>query len=165
MASVASFWDLKAEKKNGEFLDLKQHEGKVVLVHNGATSCGFTGQYAGLEELHQKYKDKGLVVLGFPCNQFGNQNKEDDEGTESFCKLNFGVTYPLMKKSDVNGAQANEVFKYLKPKAKGLLGERINWNFTKFLIDRKGNVLHRYAPTTTPASIEKDIEKALAESA
>ncbi|GAA5957172.1 hypothetical protein JCM3765_005428 [Sporobolomyces pararoseus] len=163
MSSVASFWDLKAEKKNGEFMDLKQHEGKVVLAVTTATSCGFTKQLDGLEKLHKKYQERGLVVLGFPCDQFGNQNKEDDEGTESFCKLNYGVTFPLMKKSDVNGAKTNEVFAYLKPRAKGLLGERINWNFTKFLINRKGEVLHRYAPTTTPESIEKDIEKALAD--
>lgn len=108
MASVASFFDLKAEKKNGESFDLKQHEGKVFLVVNSATSCGFTKQLDGLEKLHQKYKDQGLVLLGFPCDQFGNQNKEDDEGTESFCKLNYGVTFPLMKKSDVNGANTNE---------------------------------------------------------
>ncbi|GAA5914459.1 glutathione peroxidase [Sporobolomyces salmoneus] len=163
MSSAASFYDLKAEKKNGQFLNFADYEGKVVLVQNTATKCGFTPQLDGLEKLHQKYKDQGLVVIGFPCNQFGSQNKEDDEGTESFCKLNYGVTFPLADKSDVNGPNTNEVFAYLKPRAKGLLGERINWNFTKFLIDRKGNVLHRYAPTTAPASIEKDIEKALAE--
>ncbi|CEQ41827.1 SPOSA6832_03584, partial [Sporobolomyces salmonicolor] len=162
MASVASFYDLAAEKPSGEKLSFKDLEGKVVLIVNTATHCGFTPQFTGLEELHQKHKDSGLVVLGFPCDQFGNQNAEDDEGTASFCVKNHGVTFPLMRKSDVNGDNTNEVFKYIKPRAKGLLGERVNWNFSKFLIDRQGNVLHRYAPTTSPASIEQDIVKALA---
>ncbi|GAA5852872.1 hypothetical protein JCM5353_001227 [Sporobolomyces roseus] len=161
MASVASFFDLKAEKKNGDFLNFKEHEGKAFLIVNTATKCGFTPQLDGLEKIHKKYKDQGLVVLGFPCDQFGGQNKEDDEGTESFCTLNYGVSFPLMKKSEVNGDSTNEVFAFLKPRAKGLLGERVNWNFSKFLVDRKGNVLHRYAPTTSPASLESDIEKAL----
>ncbi|GAA5876401.1 hypothetical protein JCM1840_006012 [Sporobolomyces johnsonii] len=161
MASVASFYDLAAEKPSGEKLSFKDLEGKVVLIVNTATHCGFTPQFTGLEELHQKHKDRGLVVLGFPCDQFGNQNTEDDEGTAAFCVKNHGVTFPLMKKSDVNGDNTNEVFKYIKPRAKGLLGERVNWNFSKFLIDRQGNVLHRYAPTTSPASIEQDIVKAL----
>jgi glutathione peroxidase len=108
MASVASFYDLKAEKKNGEYFNFKDHEGKVFLCATTATSCGFTPQLDGLEALHQKYKDQGLVVIGFPCDQFGKQNKQDDEGTESFCKLNYGVTFPLMKKSDVNGSNTNE---------------------------------------------------------
>ncbi|GAA5953269.1 hypothetical protein JCM21900_004469 [Sporobolomyces salmonicolor] len=162
MASVASFYDLAAEKPSGEKISFKDLEGKVVLIVNTATHCGFTPQFTGLEELHQKHKDRGLVVLGFPCDQFGNQNAEDDEGTAAFCVKNHGVTFPLMKKSDVNGDNTNEVFKYIKPRAKGLLGERVNWNFSKFLIDRQGNVLHRYAPTTSPASIEQDIVKALA---
>ncbi|GAA6000480.1 hypothetical protein JCM10207_008031 [Rhodosporidiobolus poonsookiae] len=159
MASVASFYDLKAEKPNGDIV--KFEEGKVYLIVNTATACGFTPQFDGLEKLHQKYKDQGLVVLGFPCDQFGHQNKEDDEGTAQFCQRNHGVTFPLLKKSDVNGDKANEVFQFLKPRAKGLLGERINWNFSKFLVDKKGNVLHRYAPTTKPESLEADIEKAL----
>jgi len=108
MASVASFFDLKAEKKNGDFFNFKEQEGKAFLIVNTATKCGFTPQFDGLEKLHQKYKEQGLVVLGFPCDQFGNQNKEDDEGTESFCKLNYGVTFPLMKKSEVNGDSTNE---------------------------------------------------------
>jgi glutathione peroxidase len=110
MASVASFYDLKAERKNGDHFNFKEYEGKgkVFLLANTANHCGFTVQFGGLEELHKKYKDQGLVVLGFPCDQFGKQNKEDDEGTESFCSLNFGVTFPLMKKSEVNGANTNE---------------------------------------------------------
>lgn len=108
MASVASFFDLKAEKKNGDFLNFKEHEGKAFLIVNTATKCGFTPQLDGLEKIHKKYKDQGLVVLGFPCDQFGGQNKEDDEGTESFCTLNYGVSFPLMKKSEVNGDSTNE---------------------------------------------------------
>lgn len=108
MASVASFFDLKAEKKNGDHLNFSDYTGKTFLICNTATKCGFTPQFDGLEALHQKYKERGLVVLGFPCDQFGGQNKEDDEGTESFCKLNYGVTFPLMKKSDVNGDNTNE---------------------------------------------------------
>ena len=108
MASVTSFFDLKAEKKNGQYFNFKDHEVKVFLIQNTATHCGFSKNLEGLESLHQKYKDQGLVVLGFPCDQFGNQNKEDDDGTESFCKLNYGVTFPLMKKSDVNGENTNE---------------------------------------------------------
>lgn len=124
-----------------------------------------SAQFTGLEELNQKYKDKGLVVLGFPSDQFGHQNPEDDAETGAICQRNHGVSFPLLKKSDVNGSNTNEVFKYLKPRAKGLLGERINWNFTKFLINKRGEVVHRYAPTTKPESIAADIEKALAESA
>ncbi|GAA6034825.1 hypothetical protein JCM8097_009317 [Rhodosporidiobolus ruineniae] len=161
MASVASFFDLAAEKPNGQKIQFAEHKGKVFLIVNTATHCGFTPQFDGLEKLHQKYKDRGLMVLGFPCDQFGSQNKEDDAETETFCQRNHGVSFPLLKKSDVNGDNTNEVFKFLKPRAKGLLGERINWNFSKFLVDKQGNVLHRYAPTTKPESIEADIEKAL----
>ncbi|TKA58480.1 hypothetical protein B0A53_00219 [Rhodotorula sp. CCFEE 5036] len=165
MTSVASFYDLKAEKPSGEKINFADYHGKVVLCANVATRCGFTPQFTGLEELNQKYKDKGLVVLGFPSDQFGHQNPEDDAETGAICQRNHGVSFPLLKKSDVNGSNTNEVFKYLKPRAKGLLGERINWNFTKFLINKRGEVVHRYAPTTKPESIAADIEKALAESA
>ncbi|TNY22357.1 glutathione peroxidase [Rhodotorula diobovata] len=164
MSAAASFYQLEAEKPKGDKIKFEDFAGKVVLVVNTATHCGFSSQFTGLEELHQKFKDQGLVVLGFPSDQFGHQNPEDDEGTESFCQLNHGVTFPLLKKSDVNGENTNEVFKFLKPRAKGLLGERINWNFSKFLVS-KGEVLHRYAPTTKPDALAKDIEKALAESA
>jgi glutathione peroxidase-family protein len=160
--------------------DLK---GKVFFIFNSATKCGFTPQLDGLEKLHQKYKDQGLVIIGFPSDQFGSQNPEDDEETGAVCQRNYGVSFPFAKKSDVNGSNTNEVFKFLKSRAKGLLGERIAWNFTKFLVDKaspllpspffaffcwpafspqNGNVLHRYAPTTKPESIEADIQKALA---
>ncbi|BGP38411.1 Glutathione peroxidase 2 [Rhodotorula kratochvilovae] len=165
MASAASFYDLEAEKPNGTKIAFEELKGKVVLIVNTATKCGFTPQFTGLEELHQKYKDQGLVVLGFPSDQFGHQNPEDDETTASVCQRNHGVSFPLLKKGDVNGENTHPVFKYIKPRAKGLLGERVNWNFSKFLIDRKGNVIHRYAPTTKPADIAKDIEKYLADSA
>ncbi|GAA5866538.1 hypothetical protein JCM3774_004006 [Rhodotorula dairenensis] len=164
MSSVASFHDLQAEKPSGDRINFEDYKGRVVLIVNSATQCGFTPQFTGLEELYQKYKDQGLVVLGFPSDQFGHQNPEDDAETGAICQRNHGVTFPLLKKSDVNGPNTNEVFKYLKPRAKGLLGERINWNFTKFLISKRGEVLHRYAPTTKPQSIAADIEKALAES-
>ncbi|GAA5887329.1 hypothetical protein JCM6882_002494 [Rhodosporidiobolus microsporus] len=163
MAAAASFFDLSAEKPNGTKINFADYKGKVFLIVNTATHCGFTPQFNGLEEVHQKYKDQGLVVLGFPCDQFGSQNKEDDAETETFCQRNHGVTFPLLKKSDVNGDNTNDVFKYLKKEAKGLLGERIAWNFTKFLVDSNGKVLHRYAPTTKPDAIVKDIEKALKE--
>ncbi|GAA5983820.1 hypothetical protein JCM11641_005205 [Rhodosporidiobolus odoratus] len=162
MASVASFFDLEAEKPSGEKIKFSEHKGKVFLIVNTATHCGFTGQFTGLESLHQKYKDQGLVVLGFPCDQFGNQNAEDDDETAAFCVKNHGVTFPLLKKSDVNGETTNDVFKFLKPKAKGVLGERINWNFSKFLVAKDGTVLHRYAPTTKPDALAADIEKQLA---
>ncbi|GAA5921513.1 hypothetical protein JCM3775_003085 [Rhodotorula graminis] len=156
MSSAASFYELEAEKPKGDKIKFEDYKGKAVLIVNTAT------KFTGLEELYQKYKDQGLVVLGFPSDQFGHQNPEDDEGTESFCQRNHGVSFPLLKKSDVNGPATNPVFQFLKPRAKGLLGERINWNFSKFLISKNGEVLHRYAPTTKPDAIAKDIEKALA---
>ncbi|GAA5892800.1 hypothetical protein JCM8208_004092 [Rhodotorula glutinis] len=151
MSSAASFYELEAEKPKGDKIKFEDYKGKVVLITNTATHV-----------IHQKYKDQGLVVLGFPSDQFGHQNPEDDEGTASLCLKDHGVTFPLLKKSDVNGDSTNEVFKFLKPRAKGLLGERINWNFSKFLVAKNGEVLHRYAPTTKPDALAKDIEKALA---
>ncbi|CAE6530695.1 unnamed protein product [Rhizoctonia solani] len=136
--------------------------GKVVLIVNVASKCGFTPQYTGLEALYNKYKDRGLVILGFPCNQFGGQEPGTDEQIGEFCQLNHGVTFPLMKKSDVNGDDTNEVYKYLKSQKSGLLGlTRIKWNFEKFLIDRQGKVVNRWASTTKPESLEADIEKLL----
>ncbi|GAA5835080.1 hypothetical protein JCM9279_007194 [Rhodotorula babjevae] len=175
MSSAASFYELEAEKPKGDKIKFEDYKGKVVLIVNTATHMSrlilflpapdvvaLVLSFTGLEELHQKYKDQGLVVLGFPSDQFGSQNPEDDEGTATFCQRNHGVSFPLLKKSDVNGENTNEVFKFLKPKAKGLLGERVNWNFSKFLVDKNGDVLHRYAPTTKPDALAKDIEKALA---
>lgn len=159
---MVTFYDLKAELPKGERFDFSQLHNKVVLIVNTASKCGFTPQFEGLEELYKKYNPKGLVVLGFPCNQFASQDPENDEGIGSFCVKNYGVSFPIMSKSDVNGAQTNEVFKWLKHEKPGMLGlEGIKWNFTKFLVDREGKVVERYSPTTKPESIAKDIEKLL----
>jgi len=151
---------------DGQTLNLGEHAGKVILVVNTASACGFTPQFTGLESLHQKYGPEGLVVLGFPCNQFGHQDPGSDDEIAGFCQKNYGVSFTMMKKSDVNGAQANPLYQWLKKEAPGLLGtEGIKWNFTKFLIGRDGQVKNRYAPTDTPQSLSKAIEEALKEPA
>lgn len=159
MTSIADF---TVTTNRGEELNLAEKKGKVLLVVNTASKCGFTPQYDGLEKVFQKYKDQGFEVLGFPCNQFGNQEPGDADEIQEFCKVNFGVTFPLMQKIDVNGPNASPLYGWMKGEAKGLLGSTaIKWNFTKFLIDREGNVVRRYAPTDTPDRIAKDIEKLL----
>ena len=159
MTTIADF---KAELPNGTEIDLAEKKGKVLLVVNTASKCGFTPQYDGLEKVFQKYADQGFEVLGFPCNQFGGQEPGNADEIDQFCKVNFGVTFPLMKKVDVNGADASPLFDWMKAEAPGLLGSKaIKWNFTKFLIDREGNVVRRYAPADRPESIAKDIEKLL----
>lgn len=155
----ATIYDFIVKGNTGLDVDLSQYRGKVLLIVNTASKCGFTPQYEGLEYLYQKYKDKGLVVLGFPCNQFANQEPASDDEIASFCELNFGVTFPLMKKIDVNGKEASPVYQYLKKKAKGFLFSRIKWNFTKFLIDKDGQTVKRFSPLTKPESIEADILK------
>ncbi|MCG7530879.1 glutathione peroxidase [Psychrobium sp. MM17-31] len=146
----------------GEQVSLSQYEGQVVLVVNTASQCGFTKQYAGLESLYKAHKDQGLAVLGFPCNQFGEQEKGDSDEISQFCELNFGVTFPLFEKIEVNGDNAAPLYNYLKDNARGILGsKRIKWNFTKFLVGKNGKVLKRYAPTTKPEAIAADIEKLL----
>ncbi|KAL5525669.1 GPX2 [Sanghuangporus baumii] len=156
------FYSLKAERPNGQVYDFEQLKGKVVLIVNVASKCGFTPQYKGLEALYQKHKDKGFVILGFPCNQFGGQEPGSDAEIAQFCELNHGVTFPLMKKSDVNGDNSNEVYKWLKNEKPGILGlTRIKWNFEKFLIDRNGKVVHRWASTTSPESIDAEVQKLL----
>ena len=152
-----SFYDFKINKPNGDQLELTNFKGKVILAVNTATNCGLAPQFKGLEELHQKYKNKGLVVLGFPCSQFLNQEPETNESVEQACEVDFGVTFQLTEKIDVNGSNTHERFKHLKSKKGGFLGSRIKWNFTKFLISGEGKVLRRYAPTTTPDQIERDI--------
>jgi glutathione peroxidase len=143
-------------------LALKEKLGTVLLVVNTASKCGFTPQYDGLEKLYQQFADKGFEVLGFPCNQFGAQEPGNADEIAEFCKVNFGVTFPLMAKVDVNGDAASPLFDWMKKEAKGLMGSTsIKWNFTKFLIDREGNVVKRYGPQDTPASIAKDIAKLL----
>ncbi|HYX09415.1 MAG TPA: glutathione peroxidase [Bacteroidales bacterium] len=136
---------------------MEDYKGKVLLIVNTASKCGFTPQYEGLQHLYDKYKEKGLVILGFPCNQFASQEPADNATINNFCKLNYGVTFPMFSKIKVNGRNAHPLYKFLKKNAGGLLVNTIKWNFTKFLIDREGNVVKRYAPSTTPESLEKEM--------
>ncbi|MCA3212108.1 MAG: glutathione peroxidase [Burkholderiales bacterium] len=160
---MSTVHDFSALGIDGKTRKLADYAGKVLLIVNTASKCGFTPQYKGLEELYRTYKERGLVVLGFPCNQFGAQEPGSDSEISEFCELNYGVTFPLFGKVDVNGAQAHPLFAHLKKEAPGLLGsEAIKWNFTKFLVGKDGKVIERYAPNTAPADIAKDIEKALA---
>jgi glutathione peroxidase len=157
-----SIYDFKAAAINGTAVDLSTFRGKALLIVNVASKCGFTPQYAGLESLYKKFKDQGLVVLGFPCNQFGGQEPGTESEILSFCNLEYGVTFPLFSKIDVNGANAHPIYAYLKSAKPGILGtEAIKWNFTKFLIDRSGEPIHRYAPNDKPEAIETDIQNAL----
>ncbi|GAA4643636.1 glutathione peroxidase [Pontixanthobacter gangjinensis] len=159
MTTIAEF---SVKKPDGTELDLSEKLGKVLLVVNTASKCGFTPQYEGLEELHRKFEGKGFEVLGFPCNQFGAQEPGNAEEIASFCKLTYDVTFPMMGKVEVNGAGASPLYDWMKGEAPGLMGSKtVKWNFTKFLIDREGKVVRRYAPTDTPARIEKDIAKLL----
>ncbi len=157
-----SFYDYKAKLNNGRLKKLSDYRGQVLLIVNTASQCGFTPQYKGLQELYAKYKDRGFAVLGFPCDQFGHQEPGDDDEIKSFCEMNYGVEFPLFAKIDVNGGNADPLYKFLKSEKGGLLGDAIKWNFTKFLIDKEGNVVERYAPMTTPDRIAGDIEKELA---
>ena len=153
--------DFTANTLTGEEQPLSAYDGNVVLVVNTASECGFTPQYQGLQELHTTYADDGFAVLGFPCNQFGGQEPGDAEEIGAFCEKNYGVTFPLFEKVDVNGDQAHPLFRWLRQETSGLMGSAIKWNFTKFLIGRDGTVLKRYGSTTTPQKIAGDIEKAL----
>lgn len=155
------FYTHEINTPSGETISMKDFEGKVVLIVNTATQCGLTPQFDGLEELHQKYKDSGLVVLGTPCNQFAGQEPLNNEEMTEVCRINHGVTFQLTEKIDVNGDEAHPLFKYLKRELGSLLGSAIKWNFTKFLIDREGNPIKRYKPTLDPMKIEKDIKKLL----
>ena len=157
----SEFYKLSAANQNGELISMSDYEGKVVLIVNTASECGYTPQYDGLQKLYENYKDDGLVILGFPCNQFGKQEPGTDAEIASFCKVNYGVTFPLFSKIDVNGKNTHPIFKFLKSEKGGMLGKRINWNFTKFLVDRNGNVIDRFGTTTKPAEIEDDIKKLL----
>ncbi|MBQ9253637.1 MAG: glutathione peroxidase [Bacteroidales bacterium] len=158
---MAMIYDYKAQTSANKELDFAQFRGKVLLIVNTATKCGLSGQFNGLEELHKKYKEDGLVLIGFPCNQFANQEPGNDEQVAQTCQVNFGVTFQIMKKIDVNGENAHPIFKYLKSQTKGFLGSKIKWNFTKFLISRDGKTIKRYAPTTSPAKVEADIKEML----
>lgn len=158
---MKTLYDFKVEKTDGTEQDLKEYEGKVVLVVNTASKCGFAPQFEGLEHLYQAYKDEGFVVLGFPCGQFQNQEYDDIDKTIEFCQMNYGVSFPMFAKVDVNGPDESPLYTFLKNQKKGFLSDKIKWNFTKFLVDSKGNVVERYAPTTDPINIEKDIQKLL----
>jgi len=159
---MTTLYDIEARTIDGAVKPLRDYAGKTLLVVNVASKCGFTPQYAGLEALYEKYRDKGFVVLGFPCNQFGAQEPGSEGEIASFCSATYGVSFPMFAKIDVNGDGAHPLYKLLKHQAPGLLGtEAIKWNFTKFLVDKSGKVVKRYAPTDTPQSLEKDIEAAL----
>ncbi len=158
---MATIYDFKAIGNKGQEIDLSQYKGKVLLIVNTASKCGFTPQYKGLEALYKAHKDEGLVVLGFPCDQFAHQEPGDDAAIAQFCEINFGVTFPLMKKVNVNGEDADPIFKYLRKAAGGFLGNSIKWNFTKFLISRDGTTVERFAPTTTPESLENRVKEFL----
>jgi glutathione peroxidase len=159
---MTQVYDFKATTIDGDEQSLADYKGKTMLIVNVASKCGFTPQYKGLEDLYEKFRDQGLVVLGFPCDQFGHQEPGDEEEIKNFCSLNYDVQFPLFAKIEVNGANAHPLYRYLKGEAKGLLGsEAIKWNFTKFLVDKDGKVVRRFAPTDTPKGIEKDVAAAL----
>ena len=158
-----SIYDFEALQMNGQTVPLSQYRGKVLLIVNTASACGFTPQFGGLEELHKQYAGQGLVVLGFPCNQFGSQDPGSNDEIASFCQLNYGVSFPMMAKIDVNGANASPLYKWLTAEAPGLLGSKaIKWNFTKFLVGKDGQVIRRYAPQDAPQKLAGDIAAALA---
>ncbi|MBK8072569.1 MAG: glutathione peroxidase [Ramlibacter sp.] len=160
---MTTVYDFDAQDIGGKTVKLSRFKGKALLIVNTASACGFTPQFGGLEALHQAYGKKGLVVLGFPCNQFGAQDPGANDEIASFCQVNYGVTFPMMGKIDVNGAQAHPLYEWLTREAPGLLGSTvIKWNFTKFLVGKDGLVIKRYAPQDTPESLAKDIEAALA---
>ncbi|MDO5375565.1 glutathione peroxidase [Staphylococcus rostri] len=156
-----SIYDIEVTQTDGTTYPLAKYQGDVLLIVNTASECGFTSQFGGLQELYETYRDQGFTVLGFPCNQFGKQEPGTGQEAETNCKLNYGVTFPMHEKIDVNGENAHPLFTYLKAQQSGLFSENIKWNFTKFLIDREGNVIHRYSPQKPPEKIKDAIEKVL----
>ncbi|ASS96600.1 MULTISPECIES: glutathione peroxidase [Peribacillus] len=157
-----SIYEFEVNKINGETISLEEYRGKVMIIVNTASKCGFSPQYDDLQSLYVQYKEDGVVVLGFPCNQFLNQEPGDDLEIDSYCKLNHGVTFPMFAKVNVNGKEAHPLFSYLTENAPGVMGSKsIKWNFTKFLIDRDGNIVSRYAPKTKPLEMEEDLKKIL----
>jgi glutathione peroxidase len=158
---MTSIYDFSARTLSGHDVSLRQFEGEVLLIVNTASACGFTPQYRGLQQIHESYAPRGFAVLGFPCNQFGEQEPGDSAQIESFCETNYEVSFLMFEKIDVNGGQAHPLYNFLKSEKSGLLGSAIKWNFTKFLVDRSGKVAARYAPTTTPESLKEKIEALL----
>jgi glutathione peroxidase len=158
---MAGIYDFTAASLAGEEVPLKQFEGKVLLIVNTASACGFTPQYKGLEALHRELAPRGFAVLGFPCNQFGSQEPGDSRQIEQFCSSQYDVTFPMFAKVDVNGGKAHPLYNYLRNEKSGLLGPSIKWNFTKFLVDRSGKVVARHAPTARPESLKQEIERLL----
>jgi len=159
---MTTIYDFSAKTLDGKPIDLRNYAGKPLLVVNTASKCGFTPQYAGLEELHRRYSDRGLVVLGFPCNQFGAQEPGSATEIGAFCQKNYGVSFPMFEKIDVNGEEAHPIYRWLTGNARGILGtQRIKWNFTKFLLDRNGAIVARYSPLTKPEALTKRIEALL----
>jgi glutathione peroxidase len=158
---MKTVYDFNVKMTNGEEKSLKEYEGRPLIIVNTASKCGFTPQFQGLQELYDTYKDRGLEILGFPCDQFNNQEFDNIDETTQFCQLNYGVTFPILAKIDVNGDNADPLFTYLKDQKKGILSKNIKWNFTKFLVDKNGQVIERYAPTTEPAKMKNDVEKLL----
>lgn len=159
--TAKNFYDFEAKLLNGNIIPMSQYQGKTIIVVNTASKCGFTPQYEGLEKLYQKYKDNGLVILGFPCNQFGNQEKGNNKEIAEFCQLNYGVSFQMFDKVEVNGKNAHPLFKYLKSEIKGIIGSNIRWNFTKFVIDKNGKPIKRFATITKPEQMESYIKKIL----
>ena len=159
---MSTIYDFTAERLDGSLQEFADYKDKVLLIVNTASKCGFTPQFAGLEALYEHYKNQGLIVIGFPCNQFGNQDPASNDEIGAFCQKNYGVSFPMMAKVYVNGKDAHPIFEWLKNQKSGLLTEGIKWNFTKFLINSDGQVIDRYAPTTKPEAIKADIEQALA---
>lgn len=158
---MTTVYDFHVKMPNGTDKSLKEYEGKPLLIVNTASKCGLTPQFKGLQELYDKYKEQGLEILGFPCDQFNNQEFDDIKETTEFCQVNYGVTFPIFAKIDVNGDNTDPLFSFLKSQKKGVLSKNIKWNFTKFLVDKEGHVVERYAPTTEPEKIEDDILKLL----
>jgi len=156
-----SIYDYKVKDKTGKDVSLKEYEGKVLLIVNTATGCGFTPQFEGLQDLYEKYQEQGLEILDFPCNQFGNQAPGTDEEITDFCHSRYGITFTQFAKIDVNGAEESPLYTFLKSQKGGLMGSKIKWNFTKFLVDKNGNVVNRFAPTKEPAELEAEIVKLL----
>jgi glutathione peroxidase len=154
---MKTIYDFTVKMTNGEEKFLKDYQGKPLIIVNTASKCGFTPQFKGLQELFETYKDRGLEILGFPCDQFNNQEFDNIEETTQFCQLNYGVTFPIFAKIDVNGENTDPLFTFLKEQKKGLLSKNIKWNFTKFLVDQNGQVVERYAPTTEPIKMENDL--------